>query len=297
MTALMLYRDIRARLKSAGIDGPADEAFIMMEHFCGLSRERLLTHGGGIDISPEHVSRLCAAAERRGGNYPLQYIIGHWPFMGLELSVGDGVLIPRDDTEVLVTAVADWLKKQTQPNGSLLKGADLCAGTGAAALALCALCSGIEVAAVEKFDTAYEYMSENIVAYPGLAVTAVKGDVLSPQLPGAAGLTELDFIISNPPYIAAAELPNLQPEVQREPKTALDGGSDGLLFYRGITDIWLSHLKKGGALAFEIGEGQAEAVTAMMAAKGMTEIRVFKDLQGLDRAVRAVKSKEGIVNS
>ena len=291
MTALELYRSIGARFKNAGIDNPAGEAFILLEHFCGFSREKLLIRGDELDVSQELASKLCAAADRRAENYPLQYIVGHWPFMGLELKVGGGVLIPRDDTEVLVTAMADWIKKRQSAENMPLRGADLCAGTGAVALALCAGCPNTEIAAVEKFDAAYEYLSENISAYPRLAVSPILGDVLSDELPEKVfgmGL-EADFIVSNPPYIAADELPGLQAEVQKEPKTALDGGSDGLVFYRGILDLWLNHVKKGGAVAFEIGETQARAVSDMMAAKGMTDIQVFKDLQGLDRVVMGLK--------
>lgn len=204
--------------------------------------------------------------------------------MDLTLQVGEGVLIPREDTAVLVTQAADALKRK-MVDGNTLRGVDLCAGTGAVALALCSHCRGLQITAVEWYDTAYQYLLKNLASYPKLRVVPLYGDVLDARLQKKAGLTQLDFIVSNPPYISVQELPSLQAEVRQEPNSALNGGRDGLLFYRAIAEIWVPRLKPGGYIALEIGESQAEQVCALLRDAGLTKITVYKDLAGLDRTV------------
>lgn len=231
------------------------EAMCLLEHFLGASRTDILVHGER-EADFERARSLLAAVERRKNGEPLQYIIGEWDFMSLSLFCGEGVLIPRDDTAVLVETV---LSRLDPKEGA--KGLDLCAGTGAVGFSIAAE-SGAAVTAVEYFDAALAYLRKNIARYPELAVKAVQGDVLSADfaqtIPGG-----LDFIASNPPYIETGELPTLQKEVQKEPKTALDGGADGLLFYRAICDLWAKKLRTGGVLAVEIGETQGAAVAAL----------------------------------
>ena len=202
---------------------------------------------------------MLSALEKRKTGEPLQYLLGEWDFMSLTLFCGEGVLIPREDTAVLVEAVCKRLSKTE----NLPKGLDLCAGTGAVGLSIA------------------KEAHENLARYPELPVTAVKGDMLDKAF--AETLPDgFDFIASNPPYIETSELPLLQREVQKEPKTALDGGADGLIFYRAICDIWAKKLRPNGVLAVEIGETQGQAVKALFEAAGLRDVRIHKDLGALD---------------
>lgn len=275
-----LYNEARRALYEVTEDS-AFEAACLAEKIIGLNRTGLLTHGDR-EAQAEQEAAFRLAVERRVKGEPLQYILGEWDFMALTLLCGEGVLIPREDTAVLVETVIERLSGRKKPVGL-----DLCAGTGAVALSL-AREAGAEVTAVELFDGALDYLKKNIERYPALSVRAVQGDVLSPgfsaKLPGG-----LDFIASNPPYIETAELPGLQREVQREPKTALDGGEDGLLFYRVITAVWSEKLRAGGVLAVEIGETQGEAVAALFKKAGLRNIRIDQDTAGLDRVVSGMK--------
>ncbi|MBQ2667416.1 MAG: peptide chain release factor N(5)-glutamine methyltransferase [Clostridia bacterium] len=280
MTVRALYNEARRALAVVTED-PAFEALCLVEKYFGLDRSGLLLHGDrAADAETEKAFQI--AVEQRLSGEPLQYLLGEWDFMALTLFCGPGVLIPRDDTAVLVEAAAERLRGAKQP-----RGLDLCAGTGAVALML-AYETGAKVRAVELFDGAFSYLEKNIARYPELAVSAVRGDVLSASF---AETVEdgLDFIVSNPPYIETAELPGLQKEVQKEPETALDGGADGLVFYRAICETWAKKLRSGGVLAVEIGETQGEAVAALFCAAGFRDIRIHRDSGDLDRAVSGVR--------
>lgn len=276
MTYRELYRRARARLAEAGVDTPGFDAAQLAERFLGLDRPALAVRGEEEAPSPAEEAFL-RALEERAARRPLQYILGEWPFLSLTLRVGEGVLVPREDTAVLVEALARRLEGSSAPQGL-----DLCAGTGAVGLGLCSLLPEARAACVELDPKAMEYLRQNQARYPQYHVTLVQGDVLAgPQ--GLAG--GLDFIASNPPYIAEAELPGLQPEVRREPELALNGGRDGLVFYRAILEKWLPLLGRGGVLAVEIGESQGKAVEEMFRAAGLGEIEILQDLAGLDRTV------------
>ena len=279
MTARELYMQAKARLKEAGIDAPGFDAAVLTERFLGLDRPGLALHGGEVPAQGKRREFL-EAVEQRAARRPLQYIIGEWPFRSLTLRVGEGVLIPREDTGVMVEALAARL-------GSNARGLDLCAGTGAVGLGLCSLMPGAQVICVEIDGRAGEFLRENIAACPGYDCQYLMADVLKGPDERFAG--ELDFIASNPPYIASGELPTLQPEVQKEPSLALDGGGDGLAFYRAILEKWAQLLRPGGFLGFEIGETQARDVRELLSRHGFGEIATHKDLGGLDRAVTAVK--------
>ena len=280
MTVRALYNEIKKRLSEA-VEDPAFEALCVIEHIFGMDRSALLLNGGR-EAEEKLSAEAWAFTERRMQGEPLQYILGKWQFMDIELYCGEGVLIPREDTSVLVDAAAERLSGITEA-----KGADLCAGTGAVALSV-AKETGAHVTAVELFDAAFSYLERNLAKYPQLSVRAERGDVLSPVFaecfPG-----ELDFIVSNPPYIETEELPTLQKEVQKEPMTALDGGADGLVFYRAICALWVKKLRAGGVLAVEIGETQGEAVAKLFREAGLRDIRIHKDLGDLDRAVSGIR--------
>lgn len=270
-----LYRQCRDRLQNAGIEAADYEALCLIKHVTGFDRAGLLTCGSQ-PVSERQQQQLDALTEKRTTRYPLQYLLGEWEFMGIPLTVGEGVLIPRDDTELCVGLCLDQLK--TVPHA---RAADLCAGSGAIALALERL-GGAEVTAVELSDRAFAYLTQNI-ARNHSHVQAMRGDILTCHTQFADG--SLDLIVSNPPYIPAGELAALQREVQFEPAMALDGGADGMDFYRAILRLWSRKLKPGGALALELGEKQAEPVTEQMRRQGFSGICTAFDFGGCERAV------------
>ena len=200
--------------------------------------------------------------------------------MGFPLSVGEGVLIPRDDTEVCTGLCLEHLKGK--PNAAAI---DLCSGSGAIAIALEKL-GHAAVTAVELSEQAFSFLTKNIHTN-NCRVKAVRGDVFSchTQFPD----NHFDLIVSNPPYIRQDELPSLQAEVQFEPSMALDGGADGYRFYTTILQNWSRKLKAGGALVFELGEGQAAQVGALMCEQGFADIRTEQDLGGCERAIIGIR--------
>lgn len=283
MTCRELYLQARRALSEAGVDSPSFDAAALAEAFLGLDRPALAVRGGE---SPdgERTRAFLEAVAQRAARRPLQYILGEWPFMSLTLRVGEGVLAPREDTAVLVEALARQLADVPAP-----KGLDLCAGSGAVGLGLCSLLPGARVACVELDGAALGYLGENIARYPQYRVTLAQANVLEPPQGFEGGL---DFIASNPPYVPSPEVPGLQPEVLNEPRLAVDGGQDGLVFYRAIVDHWLNLVKPGGLLAVETGESQGQEVSVLFAAAGLTGVQVVKDLAGLDRVVLGRKAGE-----
>ncbi len=281
MTNRSLYLLAKKRLREGGAD-PAD-ALALTEFFLGLDRPGLALRGGE-SPDPQTEAAFLRAVEERAARRPLQYILGQWDFMGLTLQMGEGVLCPREDTAVLVEALAEALKAAGL---SSPRGLDLCAGAGAVGLGLCSLLPKTEVCCVELSAQALFYLEKNISAYPEYAVKALRGDVLSRETAGVFPQAGFDFIASNPPYVRTGEIAALQPEVRKEPALALDGGQDGLMFYRAIAEIWLPLLKPGGILAVEIGEDQGPAVKSIFSAHGLTDIKTLRDWAGLDRVVTA----------
>ena len=278
MTYRELYLTARRLLDNAGIDSPGSDAAVLLEHFFGLSRPGLAIHGEESPI-PADEEKYLAAVQQRADHRPLQYIVGSWAFMGLQLQVGEGVLVPREDTGVLVEAAAERIKALEEPVGL-----DLCAGTGAVALGICKLAPRTKIICLEISPLAFRYLEQNLAAYPDFETEALQADILSPETATRCS-APLDFIVSNPPYIARDTLQNLQPEVQREPALALDGGEDGLLFYRAIARLWVPLVKPGGMVAVEIGEEQGAAVCELFSAAGVGQLEVLKDWAGLDRCV------------
>lgn len=228
-------------------------------------------------ISPEQQQAVQEMAERRAKGEPLQYILGEWEFYGIRLFIGEGVLIPRPDTERLVEIVLE--RCGMLPHPRIL---DLCTGSGCIAIALKANLPGADVHAVELSDRALSYAKQN-AAFHQMDITFTQGDVL--QAETAAGFSDVDVIVSNPPYLTTAEMQHLQRELEYEPASALAAGEDGLIFYRGITRLWKHSLKPGALLAYEIGEQQGEAVAALLAEQGFAEIQVLQDYAHHDRVV------------
>ena len=197
-------------------------------------------------------------------------------FYGLPFIVGPGVLIPRADTETLVETGLSFLKDRAAP-----RVLDLCSGTGCVAMALAAhLPKEAIVYALEKEPKAFSYMEQNQKALQS-AVQLLLDDALCPSFSEGA----FDLITSNPPYLSEEDRKTLQREVSFEPESALFDGGDGLYFYRALTKIWKDRLKPGGMLAYEIGQGQEEAVRQELLQHGFVRIRLVNDLAGIVRVV------------
>ncbi len=273
------YRACRQALANSGIENADYEALCLIEHVTGFSRAGLIAHGDAA-VSDSQQAQLTALTEKRLRRYPLQYLLGAWSFMGIPLAVGEGVLIPRDDTEVCTRLCLDYLRGK--PHAQAF---DLCAGSGAIALALERF-GKAQVTAVELSEHAFYFLKTNI-KQNNATVTPVHGDVLHCYTDVSDG--SLDLIVSNPPYIRRGDLPSLQAEVQFEPAMALDGGEDGYDFYRAIIARWSRKLKPGGALVFELGEGQAAAVAQQMREKGFIRLRTAEDFGGCERAIIGIR--------
>ncbi len=274
VTFAALAAELAARFTAAGIEDAAFEVRCLLEDIGGMPR-------GGVPSetavpSQAEAAVRAAAAERMCGR-PLQYILGEWDFLSLTLCVGEGVLIPRADTEILCEAAAAALKAVPAP-----RVLDLCAGSGCVGLGVASLLPRCTVTAIEVSDAAFAFLEKNIARYPQYTVKAVKADILTDH---TAFDGAYDAILSNPPYIPAADIAGLMREVQNEPRLALDGGADGLTFYRAILAHWVPKLQAGGLCAVEIGFDQGDAVNRLFGEAGLVGCRVIKDYGGNDRVV------------
>lgn len=276
MTVGEAYRKTKDILTEAGFETPAFEALCLTEKVFGFNRLALITKGEETVASEEKLAVLAELTKKRLNHEPLQYLLGKWSFMGIDLLVGEGVLVPRDDTEVVTSLCIDYLSCKESPNVI-----DLCAGSGAISLAL-EKYANCKVTAVELSDKAFSYLTQNI-KLNNSAVKALNGDIFECHKDIADN--SLDLIVSNPPYIKTADIASLQKEVQHEPAMALDGGESGLDFYRRIVPLWKSKLKAGGALAFELGEGQYDEVSRILADNGFGGITESIDFGGVQRAI------------
>ncbi len=280
-----LYFFAKKELKE--VDSPEFDAMCLAEEFLHADRNRLYLHGEE-SVSEDDEEKFRLAVEKRKSFYPLQYILGYWYFRDMKLRVKDGVLCPREDTEVLVNESLERIK-EIYGNQTVF-GVDLCSGTGCVALGIARENKNISMEAAELFETPFECLCENIGGFGDGRVKESRGDVFSDDF--LEKYHELDFLTANPPYISADEMPTLQAEVQKEPREALTDGGDGLKFYRRIITDWKKAVKIGGFIALEIGETQAEAVKTLFEENGFADVRVAKDFTDLDRCVSAVKIRD-----
>lgn len=278
-----LYRHIIDILTKAGIDSPAFDAMCLFEYEFNMNRHSLVMQGDK-EAPVEPSEELIALTKKRATGYPLQYLVGKWGFMDFEFFVGDGVLIPREDTSVVVQLCIDNIRTKYREN-SKLRILDLCAGSGAISVALAKEFSNSSVTALEFSDKAMQYLTKNISHNGCNNITAVYGNVFESYVDYSK---EFDVIISNPPYIISEEIKTLQIEVQHEPILALDGGADGYDFYRTIIKYWSDKLKNNGILVFELGEGQYNTVERLMLEMGFTNIQCAYDIQGIKRSISGI---------
>ncbi len=220
------------------------------------------------------VDLLLKMCDRRLGGEPLQYLLGEWEFYSLPFKVGPGVLIPRPDTETLVDVALGYISDIPVPEVL-----DLCSGTGCVAVAISHERTDAKVTALELHAAAYAYLVKNI-ALNESRVKSVRADLNEYRHPSG-----LDLLVANPPYIPRGSLASLQPEVRREPQSALDGGKDGLSYYRTIMRVYAEQLKPGGHICFEVGIGQSEQVAQILRENGCSDIEVADDYAGIPRVV------------
>ncbi len=270
------YRTLCTVLREAGVDDASGEAALLLEHFCGVSRMSCLT-----DPTREYDGEgLDEAVARRLTRYPLQYILGTWDFYGCTFRVNEHCLIPRPDTETLVEMAV-----RTLPQGALV--VDLCTGSGCIAIAVLKARPDVRAVALELYPETLALATEN-AAGNGVSdrFTPVCADLLTDGMDKLQNMAPFDAILSNPPYIPAKVVDGLAPELFHEPRAALDGGVDGLTFYRAILKDYPRLLKPTGRILLEIGYDQAAALADLSHAYLPTAaLTVCKDLGGNDRVV------------
>lgn len=280
MTLEAAYRYGREVLETAEIPDADIDAWILLEYVTGVTRTRYYLNPRR-EMNEEEEDRYCSYIERRKERIPVQHLTGVQEFMGLEFLVNEHVLIPRQDTEVLVEKVLEGLK----PGMRIL---DMCTGSGCILISLMR-----RMQKVEGEDTVHGVgvdISEEAIKMAVKNAERHKVDAVfleSDLFDGVEGT--YDVIVSNPPYIRTSVIEELQEEVRlHDPYGALDGKEDGLFFYREIIKRSRDYLKKGGRLYFEIGHDQGEDVKKLMEDAGFAEVTVKKDLAGLDRVVFGV---------
>lgn len=274
-----LYLDIRQQLRRSGVEAATLEARELVCFGTNKSREEL-QRDGGLYASPELERQVRALVERRMAGEPVAYLIGEWEFYGLTLEVCRDVLIPRPDTETLVDRGILFVRDL--PEGTRVL--DLCAGSGCVGLAIAENCPNTQVVLAEWSEDAIRVCRQNIRRRElNGQVQAAQADAMAPP---SHVLRDFDLILCNPPYIPTADLEGLEPSVRDyEPHMALDGGADGMDFYRAIARDWRCALKPGGMLAFEVGIHQAPAVERILAENGFTDIQTTRDPGGHQRVV------------
>lgn len=276
----MTYRECYEKgchiLNEAGIEESTLDARLLLEAVCGTDRNDLLVHGEQ-PVEPETEEKYFGWIGKRAGRIPLQQLTGEQDFMGLTFTVNENVLIPRQDTEILVEEVLKELHDR-------MRILDMCTGSGCILLSLLHYSNDCEGLGVDLSAEALEVAGRNVLK------------VLTPEKAEHAHFLQsnlfekvegkFEIIVSNPPYIASAEIEKLMPEVRdHEPRMALDGTEDGLHFYRRIIKEAGKHLVNSGMLFFEIGYDQGQAVSELMRTGGYREVQVVQDYAGLDRVV------------
>lgn len=259
------------KLKEAEIGEAQLDARLLLEEVCGTDHNTLLCHGDR-EVSEAEEEQYRKALEQRAVHVPLQHLLGYQDFMGLRFQVNEHVLIPRQDTEILVEEAMRYLHDG-------MRILDLCTGSGCILLSLLHYSNDCEGVGVDISQEALQVAAQNA------ELLGIKADFLKSDLYEKV-TGKFDLLVSNPPYIERKVIPTLMEEVREyDPYIALDGGEDGLDFYRRIIGGAQDYLKRGGQILMEIGSGQAQAVSELLREAGFKEIDVCKDFAGLDRVV------------
>ncbi len=285
MTYKELYEYGVGRLAGADIAEARLDARLLLEYICHTDRNALLVHGERV-ISSLEEEFYRTVIERRAAHMPLQYITGEQEFMGLDFRVNEHTLIPRQDTEILVEEVMRYM-------GDGMRILDLCTGSGCILLSLLKYSNECEGIGTDISGDALEIARENAVTL-GIDAVFLEGSLYEPLAGYKSARTNdalFDIVVSNPPYIESTQIKELMPEVRDfEPGIALDGGIDGLDFYRRIIEAAPAYMRKGAMIFFEIGYNQASAVSRLLEDRGFAGIQIVKDYSGNDRVALAVWS-------
>ncbi len=266
-----------------GVETPRLDAEVLLAHLLGENRLYLYVHYDK-PLNPTELAAYRDFVQRRAAREPVAYIIGTREFMGLSFTVTPEVLVPQPDTETLVSTAKERLKGKGKAHI-----ADLGTGSGAIALSLLHLLPEISAAATDISPAALKVAEENAARLDLAArVAFYQGDLFAPLM----GQT-FDAILSNPPYIPRGDIEGLPPEVLAEPRLALDGGEDGLDFYRRIVREARTFLRPDGFLTVEAGQGEAAAILALGEEYGWGQAEIVKDLAGIERVVVLARDQHG----
>jgi release factor glutamine methyltransferase len=314
MKAIDKLREITSRLKDYGIETPEREAKILVER--SLDIDTVGIYRDNPEFSEVQIRTLEVMLRRRLEHEPLQYILGCEEFLGLNLMVGVGVLIPRPETEFMAEQAVKAVTRQkvedekmrryddkknstsklltfstSQIQDSSLSILDLCTGSGCLALALARAFPDADVYGIDISEIAIEYANKNAEINGIKNATFLKGNLFEPiekRFTIHGSRFTADLIISNPPYIRTDDIKNLQPEIKSwEPVAALDGGLDGLDFYRELIPAATRFLKDNGLIMFELGYGQSSKVADIFKSSGYTLVEIIKDYTGIERIIKA----------
>lgn len=310
MTAIEKLKEVSIFLKSQGVEDAHKESEIILIH--ALKTDRTVLYRDNPTLTEKNTKDIGEILRRRAKREPLQYIIGFVEFHGLKIKVGQGVLIPRPETELLaeeaIKAVQHSVSSgdsprrafsvqrkskdsELQTSNSELRILDLCTGSGCLALAIAKHFPDAEVYGTDISKDAIRYANENASLNNIRNVTFLKGSLFEPLkqiMFSDVQSFKFDVIVSNPPYIRSDDMPNLQPEINKwEPRNALDGGEDGLSYYRAILSEAPKYLMLNGVIFLEIGEGQAAEVSEIAMQNCFRNISVIKDYSGIERIITA----------
>lgn len=282
-TFCAVLKEGEAYLREHAIEDAQTDAWLLMEYVTGISRALFLAERTSV-MKEDDRQRYEKLLYERGRRIPLQHLTGTQEFMGFSFLVNEHVLIPRQDTEILVEETLRHLRAG-------MRVLDLCTGSGCIAISLAKLCPGISVDAADISQEALSTAGRNADRL-GVDIRLIHSDLFE-------GISDVyDVIVSNPPYIRTGVIETLSEEVRlHEPHLALDGMADGLYFYRKIIRESAAHLKENGMLLFEIGHDQAAEVTELLREKGYQEIQTLQDLAGLDRVVKGKRAGGNICST
>ena len=277
MALVDLLRYVSSRLRKAGIEFPEREAEILLIHILGI--DRITLYKDPISISDEKRQLIDEMIQRRCNREPLQYITGECEFLNLKFRVGQGVLIPRPETEI-VTEFA--MKKIDEMRSGIKNVIDLCTGSGCIAISIARHNPSLVVYGIDSSPDAIKYAMVNASLHKTDNVRFICGDLFAPLRQDRM----FDLIVCNPPYIRSGDIRILQPEIRDwEPIRAIDGGDDGLLYYRRIISEAGTYLNKEGILIFETGNDQSRDVISIMEKHGFVDLIIECDYSGMERVV------------
>lgn len=286
MTYQALFNEGTEQLQKHGVEDPDFDALQLLLKAASFTTNEYYTHKEK-EAKNRQIDRYRGYLEERIFGRPLQYILGEWDFYGYTFQVGEGVLIPRPETELLVDQTVEYIRNQPNWDKRYWHILDLCAGTGCIGISVMNQLPNMVCTFVEKSDEAYSFLERNIEQHDlKKRAILIKGDIKDGYR--ALGVKTADILLSNPPYVKTEELESLQAEVGKEPVMALDGGKDGLDFYHVLAKRWLPFLPYSAFIGLEGGEDQAQQIASLLSYQ-VEEVSTAADAFGVERFVFAVK--------